>query len=450
MTKLPYERPTIRKLTAGPLSKFGPRAGARPVAELEGVPVPELLARFGSPLFVLSERQLRRSYQAVMRAFGTRYPQVQLAWSYKTNYLNAVCRVFHQEGAWAEVVSGLELEKALGNGVPGAQILFNGPGKTRADLARAAEVDAVIHLDNADELHRLLEVAAGRPHRPRVALRVNLDAGIFPQWDRFGFNLENGQAWQALQQVAAATEQLDLVGLHCHLGTYILQPAAYGVAATKLAALALRCQQELSLPVRYLDLGGGFPSQNTLKGSYLPGPDAVPDLDDYAAAIAEALLGAGFRVGELPLLVLEAGRALVDEAGYLLGTVLATKRLADGRRATVLDFGVNLLFTAYWYDHHISPVRTFSEQTEPTVLYGPLCMNIDVVRESIVLPLLAAGDQVVVHRVGAYNMSQWQQFITLRPHVVLLDLQGNPHIIREAETLEYLQQPERVPAHLQG
>jgi diaminopimelate decarboxylase len=448
MPKLPYERPTLRKLTAGPLAKFGPRASARPVAELEGVPVPELLARFGSPLFVLSERQLRRSYQAVLRAFSTHYPQVQLAWSYKTNYLNAVCRVFHQEGAWAEVVSGMELEKALLNGVPGPQILFNGPGKSRADLLRAAEVDAVIHLDNFDELHLLLSVAAGRPQRPRVAVRVNLDAGLYPQWDRFGFNLENGQAWQALGQVAAAADRLELVGLHCHLGTFIMQPAAYGVAATKLAALALRCQHELRLPVRYLDLGGGFPSANTLKGSFLPGADAVPDLNEYAAAVSEALLGAGFRPEALPLLVLEAGRALVDEAGYLLGTVLATKRLADGRRATVLDFGVNLLFTSYWYDHHISPVGSFSEQTEPTVLYGPLCMNIDVLRESIALPLLAAGDQVVVHRVGAYNMSQWQQFITLRPNVVLLDLQGQAHVIREAETLDYVQQLERVPGHL--
>ena len=201
--------------------------------------MPELLARFGSPLFVLSERQLRRSYQAVARAFNTRYPRVQLAWSYKTNYLSAVCRVFHQEGAWAEVVSGMELEKAMLNGVPGPKIIFNGPGKSRADLLRAAEVDAVIHLDSFDELHLLLGVAARRPQRPRVAVRVNLDAGLYPQWDRFGFNLENGQAWQALGQVAAAADRLELVGLHCHLGTFIMQPAAYGVAATKLAALAL-------------------------------------------------------------------------------------------------------------------------------------------------------------------------------------------------------------------
>ena len=445
--KLPYERPTIRKLNAGALNKFGPRAGARPVPDLDGVRVDELVARFGSPLFVLSERQLRRSYQAAARAFGTRYPQVQLAWSYKTNYLNAVCRTFHQEGAWAEVVSGMELEKALLNGVPGAHILFNGPGKRRVDLLRACEVDAVIHLDNADELHLLLDVAAGRPQRPRVALRVNLDAGIYPQWDRFGFNLENGEAWQALGRVVAANV-LALVGLHCHIGTYVLQPAAYATAATKLAALALRCQRELTTPVQYLDLGGGFPSTNTLKGAHLPGPDTVPSLDEYAEAIAGALLSAGFKTDELPLLVLEAGRALVDDAGSLIGTVLANKRLADGRRATILDFGVNLLFTSFWYDHHISPTRQFSNQTEPTVLYGPLCMNIDMLRESITLPLLAPGDAVVVHKVGAYNMSQWQQFINLRPNVVLIDQNSQVHLIRAAETLAYLQQLEQVPAHL--
>ncbi|GAA4365049.1 rhizoferrin biosystnesis N-citrylornithine decarboxylase FslC [Hymenobacter saemangeumensis] len=445
--KQPYERPLIRKLNGGPLNKFGPRAGVQPVTAIDGVPLRELSQRFGSPLFVLSERQLRRSYQAAVRAFSTRYPQVQFAWSYKTNYLNAVCRVFHQEGSWAEVVSGFELEKALANGVPGQQILFNGPGKSRADLLRAAEVDAVIHLDHADELHLLLDLADGLPQRPRVAIRINLDAGIYPQWDRFGFNYESGQAWQALERIVAAG-RLELVGLHCHIGTFVLQPAAYGAAATKLAGLAQRVRRELQVQVQYLDLGGGFPSTNTLKGAYLPGPDTVPPLDDYAEAISEALLGAGFRPDELPLLILEAGRALVDEAGYLLGSVLATKRLADGRRATILDFGVNLLFTSFWYDHLISPTREYSAQTENTVLYGPLCMNIDVVRESISLPLLSPGDQLLVHKVGAYNMSQWQQFITLRPNIVLIDERGEVHIVRHAETLEYLQQLEQVPAHL--
>ena len=87
-------------------------------------------------------------------------------------------------------------------------------------------------------------------------------------------------------------------------------------------------------------------------------------------------------------------------------------------------------------------------QTEEMVLFGPLCMNIDVVRESIVMPLLEKGNQLVIQKVGAYNMTQWMQFITTRPNVVLIDNENNTHIIRKAETLEYVQQPEQIPDHL--
>ncbi len=86
--------------------------------------------------------------------------------------------------------------------------------------------------------------------------------------------------------------------------------------------------------------------------------------------------------------MLETGRAMIDDSAWLLGSVLAIKRLSDGRRATIMDFGVNILFTAFWYNHKISPAQEFSHHVEDMVLYGPLCMNIDVVRESISLPLL--------------------------------------------------------------
>ena len=200
--------------------------------------------------------------------------------------------------------------------------------------------------------------------------------------------------------------------------------------------------------MQYLDLGGGFPSANTLKGAYLPGSDTVPHIEEFAEAIANTILGYGFKPDELPLLVLESGRALIDDAGYLLGTVLANKRLSDGRRATIMDFGVNILFTSFWYDHKISPAQDFTHHSEDQVLYGPLCMNIDVIRESVNLPLLNKGDQVVVHKVGAYNMTQWMQFIAMRPNVVMIDMQGKTHIIRQKETLQYMEMLEQMPPHL--
>jgi diaminopimelate decarboxylase len=122
--------------------------------------------------------------------------------------------------------------------------------------------------------------------------------------------------------------------------------------------------------------------------------------------------------------------------------------LANGRRATIIDAGVNLLFTAFWYEHDIRPVQTMSDQTEETTIYGPMCMNIDVIRGGVLFPLLKKGDHYAIRRVGAYNNTQWLQFITLRPNVVLIDAQGGASIIRKHETIETLNQLEQTPRHL--
>jgi diaminopimelate decarboxylase len=374
---------------------------------------------------------------------------VQFAWSYKTNYISAVCNIFHQEDSWAEVVSGFEYDKALANGVPGNKIIFNGPGKTDEDLLKAANNNSMIHIDHLDELLTLIELSKKHNLNPRVAVRVNMDTGIYPKWDRFGFNIENGQAWSAITRIIN-DRNIELVGLHCHIGTFILTPNAYSIAAEKLCELAQSIKVKYGKSIEYLDLGGGFPSANTLKGIYMPGPDSVPSIDQFADAITSVILDFGFKQEEIPMLILETGRALIDDAGYLLGTVLANKRLSDGRRATILDFGVNLLFTSFWYDHKISPAQEMGQQTEDMSLYGPLCMNIDLIRESINMPLLEKGNHVVVHKVGAYNMTQWMQFITMRPNVVLIDPENKVHIVRKAESLSFIQSGEDVPQHLKN
>lgn len=447
MEKKRYERPTLRKMNTGLMNKFGTKTENEPVTHIESVSVKGLLKEYGSPLFVISERQIRRNFQNASRIFKTRYPKVQFAWSYKTNYLDAVCQIFHQEGSWAEVVSGFEYNKALKNGVPGNKIIFNGPDKSDEQLVTAAKKNSLIHIDHYDELYALIRLSEEHKLRPRVAIRINMDTGIYPKWDRFGFNFENGQAWNALTRIINSPN-LELVGLHCHIGTFMLSPAAYATAARNLCELAWSVKERYGKILQYIDLGGGFPSTNTLKGAYLPGTDTVPTLDQFADAITDVILGYGFSQEELPLLILESGRALIDDAGYLLGTVLATKRLSDGRRATILDFGLNSLFTSLWYEHKVSPAQPMGQQTEEMILYGPLCMNIDIVRESIVMPLLEKGNQLVVHQVGAYNMTQWMQFITLRPNVVLIDTENNTHIIRKAETMEYIDSLESVPNQL--
>ena len=447
MKKLQYERPVIQRLNVGLMNKFGTKTEYSPLTHIDGMAVSDLISTYGSPLFVMSEKTLRQTFSDASRAFKTRYPKVQFAWSYKTNYINAVCHVFHQQGSWAEVVSGFEYSKAIHNGVPGDKIIFNGPDKTEAELKQAIQNNSFIHIDHLDELYMLIDIAGSLKKRPQVAIRVNMDTGVYPMWDRFGFNYENGQAWDAINKILL-NDKMDLVGLHTHIGTFMLSPGAYGIAAAKLSDLALNIKKKFNKNIRYIDMGGGFASKNTLKGSYLQGADTSPDFDQYAEAITTAILNAGFLEDELPLLILETGRALVDEAGYLLGSVISNKRLSDGRRATIMDFGVNILFTSFWYDHKISPAQAFSQYTEDAVLYGPLCMNIDVIRENVTLPPLKKDDQVVVHTVGAYNMTQWMQFIALRPAVVMIDLQEKAHVIRKRETMQSVEENEVLPLHL--
>ena len=447
MKKIQYERPIIQRLNVGIMNKFGTKTEFSPVTHIDGNKVGDLIKKYGSPLFVISERTIRQTYRNVNRAFRNRYPKVQFAWSYKTNYINAVCNVFHQEGSWAEVVSGFEYKKAVNNKVPGEKIIFNGPDKSEAELKEAIINNTLIHIDHLDELYLLNELAVDLKKRPRVAIRVNMDTGIYPIWDRFGFNYESGQAWDAINKIMLYNS-MDLVGLHCHIGTFMLTPSAYGIAAGKLSELALAIRKKYKKSIQYIDMGGGFASSNKLKGAYLAGTDTAPTFDQYAEAISSAILNAGFVEKELPLLILESGRSLIDEAGFLLGSVIANKRLSDGRRATILDFGVNILFTAFWYDHKISPAQEFSQYTEDAVLFGPLCMNIDVIRENVTLPPLMRNDHVVVHTVGAYNMTQWMQFIALRPAVVMIDGNDKPHVIRNRESLKTIESEEVLPSYL--
>lgn len=447
MKKLNFERPTIKKLNIGPSHKFGLKTEFEPITHIDDVAIKDLLNEYGSPLYIISERTIRNTISEAKRAFETRYPKVQFAWSYKTNYLNAVCNIFHSEGSWAEVVSRFEYDKAIANGVDGKKIIFNGPEKTEDDLKVAVENGSLIHIDHFDELYMLIDVASNIKKRPKVAIRVNMDTGIYPVWDRFGFNYENGEAWEALNRIMISNK-LDLVGLHTHIGTFMMTASAYAIAASKLAELAVSLKKKYNHNLNYIDMGGGFASRNTLKGSYLLGVDTSPSFDDYAEAITTSLINSQLDPEHMPMLILETGRALIDDAGSLAGTVIANKKLSDGRHATIVDFGVNLLFTSFWYEHKVTPAQEFTQHSETTSLYGPLCMNIDQIRESINLPALKKGDNLVVSRIGAYNMTQWMQFITLRPKVVLIDKKSNVHIIRNNESNKDIVGLESVPEYL--
>ncbi len=428
------------------MNKFGTGYGQHIRPHIDGIPISDLVSRFGSPLFVFSEKRLRERYRTLQRAFSTRYPNVQFSWSYKTNYLDAICAILHQEGETAEVVSEVEYQKARRLGVSGKDIIFNGPYKPLDALKMAVSEGATINIDHFDEIYDLEEIAGSLGRKINVGLRLNMDTGISPQWTRFGFNLESGQALDAVKRIVSAG-RLTLNGLHCHLGTFLLEPRAYARAIEKMVNFGYDMQDNFDLKIEYLDIGGGLPSRNRLKGIYLSPDVAVPPAEEFAEAICDTLLGC-LRPNDFPTLILETGRAIVDEAGFLITTVHATKRLPDATRSYVIDAGLNLLFTAFWYNFKIELEHELPGPYDSYVLYGPLCMNIDVVAENVMLPPLPRGTRLIISPVGAYNVTQWMQFIRSRPAVVLIGPSGEPELIREAEDLEDLVRRERLPDRL--
>lgn len=305
----------------------------------------------------------------------------------------------------------------------------------------------VDHFDEIDDL----EIAAGRladgsERKFPVGLRLNLDAGIYPQWTRFGFNLESGEALAAAKRMLDGGRLLPR-SLHCHLGTFILDPAAYARQVQKMVYFAGQLEEQFGVVIEDLDIGGGFPSQNHLKATYLSADVAVPSIDEFGEQVGEAL-SRTLRPGRFPKLIVEAGRAMIDEAGYLITTIRAAKRLPDGTRAYVADAGVNLLFTAFWYKMQIELEQDTGGMSEQSVIYGPLCMNLDVIEEGEMLPPLKRGARLIFSPVGAYNNTQWMQFIAYRPNVVLIGEGGDAEAIRKAEDLTDVTRRERLPDHL--
>ncbi len=443
-----YEKPMIRKLHSGLMNKFaGTSPNQRKVkTEIAGVAVEDLVAKYGSPLFVYSEKALRRKFRSMKNAFTTRYPNVTFGWSYKTNYLKAICAILHQEGAIAELVSKMEYDKAKALGIEGKNIILNGPYKPYETLEAAVRDGVTINIDHLDEIEDLEAIATQLGRTINVGIRLNLDSGIQPCWSRFGFNLESGQAMDAVHRIANGGK-LRINGLHSHIGTFILDPEAYARQVEKMVKFGYEVEAAHNWRMEYIDIGGGFPSRSRLKGSYHAAEVINPSIDEYADAICDTLW-ANLQVGHTPKLIIESGRAVIDEAGSLITSVCGTKRLPDGTRAYVIDAGVNLLFTSFWYNFDISLGQAIAGECEPSVLYGPMCMNIDVIADSIALPSLSRGDRLVVSTVGAYNNTQWLQFIEYRPNVVLVTESGDVELIREAEDLSDLERREILPERL--
>ncbi len=449
MTRQTYTKPTLQPVANSAFTLGASRGyGNEGFREIEGFDAEELIAQYGSPLGIVSESALREGYRRMQEPFVERYPKTIVAWSVKTNYNTAVCAVFRDAGAWGEVVSGYEYGIARDIGIPGSQIIFNGPIKTDEEVLRAFAEGATINIDSFDELAQFEALAAQLDTPARVGIRVNMQLN-YPPWSKFGFNLETGEAFQAARMVQSSSN-LQLAGLHLHGGTYVTDLSIHARAAANLMDLALRLETELDASIEYIDLGGGYASENTLHGQFMTGEAVIPTPEQYAEAICTPVSRGAARLKSEPQLFIEPGRVMVDSSMTILTTVQTAKRLSNGKKAVIVDAGVNILPTAYWYKHETQLMRGSQEPMEEVNIYGGLCMNIDVLSTDVLMPPLRKGDRLAFHNCGAYNMTQSMQFIYPRPNYIMIceGRDGGPatlEVIRRKETPEDIRFLDRLP-----
>lgn len=405
--------------------------------KIDGVQVNDLAREFGSPLFVASASAVIHNCRAFAAAFSAAYPDVVVAYSYKVNSVPALLGIIHGEDLWAEAASGFEYGLARRMGVPGSSIILNGPHKTKDELKEALKEGAIINADHSDELDILEEIAREEGVPVEIGIRVNMETGIDQLPDRFGFSIGSGDAMRAVES-ACAGGLLRIAGLHVHLTSYIIEPhdeggvpaghikliwpkdpRAYRKAASETARFAVEARERFGVRMKYLDIGGGFPNV----GSIAP----------YVSAVTEPILAA-CGGEEPPLLILEPGRAIVSDAAHLITTVVAVKELRGGVRAAVVDAGINILPTSFWRFQDIECADGRGGELRDTIIYGPLCLQTDIIGKCT-LPELKAGDRLVVKNVGAYNIPQSSTFIFPRPPIVMIE-EGKARIIRRGETID--------------
>lgn len=365
--------------------------------------VSELVAVHGSPLWMAYVDRARANLSRLRAAFDAAWPDVHVAYSYKTNRLGVFLDAFARDGALAEVVCEAEHALARRHGVPGDRIVVNGPVKTDRLLEAAAASRSLVIVDSVEEVARALAARV-----TRLGVRVS-QPGATGATSRFGVPVgevpavaalvrEGGGTLETLHAHAVSTDLVDTPGPDVPLASRVQvrwpRPADDHVRlATVLGALARR----LSVPA--VDLGGGQ-----------PGGD---DIDAHARSVAAALRETGFD----GTLMVEPGRALVADAVDLAATVAAARALPDGRSLVVLDAGVNLLPGALWAWPHVEAVDR-DGPVAPTLVSGPLCLNIDILHPAAPLPVLEPGDTLVFRGVGAYHQAQSTQFGDTRPAVI--------------------------------
>jgi len=403
----------------------------------------ELVHTFGTPLYIFDEQTLRAKCDEFCHEFKQRYPNTLVIYACKAFISSALAALLQEEDMGLDVVSAGELHIAKSVGFPLQQVYFHGNNKSDEELALALDwgVGRVV-VDNFHELHRLNGIAREKGTTPDILLR--LSPGIDPHThkyistgvidSKFGFPIVTGQAEEALVQAMAASN-LNLVGLHCHLGSSIFEVEPYKEAVDIALRFAAQMRGSHGFELEEFSPGGGFAIPYVSSSS-------APSIGEYAEAIISSLQEiSSSLVLPSPRLVVEPGRAIVGQAGVALYTAGASKEVPGVRHYIFVDGGMadNIRPALYGAKYEaIIANKADAREVESVAVAGKFCESGDILIEDIRVPSVEAGDILAVPVSGAYSLPLASNYnASLKPAIVMAK-RGQAHLIRRRETYEDL------------
>jgi diaminopimelate decarboxylase len=402
----------------------------------ERVPLDDIARRFGTPCYVYSSASLKAAYEQFTRAAQGR--ELLVCYSVKASSNLALLALMAGCGAGFDIVSGGELARVLAAGGDPRKTVFSGVGKTDEEIRYALESRLLcLNLESEAELERVNEVALRMATRAPVAFRVNpdVDARTHPyistgmRENKFGIS---HQAAERLYARAAAMPGIEVAGIGCHIGSQLSEPAPFLSAVERLVALADRVEA-LGIPLRHIDVGGGF---------------GIRYNDEAQRPPAEFIAGALRVLGERPhALIVDPGRSIAGNAGVLLTRVEYVKP-AEGKNFLVVNAAMNDLIRPALYGawHDVKPVREPESGTQAAVydVVGPVCESADFLAKDRLLSG-RQGDLLAIMSAGAYGMAMSSNYNT-RPRAAEVLVEGeSAYLVRRRESIEELFALERVP-----
>lgn len=415
--------------------------------------VRELAGTFGTPLYVLDEHRIRRRIREYRRAFLTVDPDGEITYASKANSVLAVLRIANSEGCLIDVASEGELRAAIMAGVPPSKCHFHGNNKSQSEIEYAIEsgigqivVDNFIELDLIASISNEVEVILRLA--PGVLPITNKKISTGQQDTKFGFSIGSGAAEQAVEFCLA--NGIRLVGIHCHVGSQLLDPEAQISAGKALAEFARSMLERHGFECKILNVGGGMAVRYV--------EEQPSDLNEYCLRLVEGIRGALEGSGLKPKLVQEPGRALIAEAGVTIYRVGGVKDISldngDLRRYVIVDGGLADNPRPAMYDAIYDAVAIAGDGREfatlaPARISGRHCET-DTLIDLVELPNdLKPGDYVAVLTTGAYSSSMASNYNRYRrPATVLVREDGRFDVVQIEEKFEDMLARERLPEDL--